>query len=152
MKGSNTMTRAAEIHRLMNPEDLLYPTHGASIVVASENAIRRRHIAEALRIDGYYVSESDLDETLLGYVHTQPARREPVEVVILDISEFAERGLDLLHAIRSFDWALRIIVLAHRSENEAANEATRLGVNATLSSPWDLDDLRTVVLNVAPPG
>lgn len=119
------------------------------VLVAGMNATMRNHIARALAQDGYRVGESFLDDSLLRRVDTHHGHGDPVEVVILDITQLPDRGLDLLEAVRQLDWAMQVILLTKEDDSGVQQEAARLGATATLTQPFDVDDLRTVVLNIA---
>ena len=143
------MSRSAEWKPMPAIKNLPYDGPDPKVLVAGMNATMRNHIARALAQDGYRVGESVLDDTLLRRVDTHQGHGDPVEVVILDMTQLPDRGLDLLEAVRQVDWALRVILLMKEDDSGLQQEAARLGANATLTEPFDVDDLRTVVLNVA---
>lgn len=129
--------------------NLCYDGPDPKVLVAGMDAALRHHLARALARDGYRVGESALDDTVLRRVDTRHGHGDPVEVVILDVTQAPDRGLDLLEAVRQLDWALRVILLVEQDDARLQQEAARLGANATFTKPFDVDDLRTVVLNIA---
>jgi DNA-binding NtrC family response regulator len=58
-------------------------------------------------------------------------------------------GLDRLRRVRDADWAVPVIAITRPGDLATSSAAERLGVAAVFESPFALDDLRTVVLNLA---
>ncbi len=59
-------------------------------------------------------------------------------------------GLQILHGIRRSDWSTPVILITGYGTEEVQKEARRLGALAFFNKPFDVDDLRTAILNALP--
>lgn len=73
----------------------------------------------------------------------------PFDVVITDIRLPGASGLDLLAALRSRSLGAARIVITGFGTTDVHDRATSLGAAAVFDKPFDIDDLRTAVVNVA---
>ena len=118
------------------------------VLLAEDDADMRRLLAWALRTAGYDVVEAGdgievLDE-LDSRIRSNSAR--PFGVIILDVNMPFLTGLDLLAALRSAQWATRVILITAFGDEAIRTEARELGAFAILEKPLELDELRTAVL------
>ena len=60
-------------------------------------------------------------------------------------------GLELVAAIREQACALSVVLVSAFADDETIRRARGMGVAHVLSKPFDLDDLRTVALNLLCP-
>src|SRR2546422_4656819 len=99
----------------------------------------------ALSAFGYNISEADSAEAARVLIKQQ----EP-DLLLLDVNLPGISGLDFLRELRSANGSgpLVIIITAHGSERMAV-EAVKAGAHDYLSKPFELDDLRLVVMNAA---
>src|SRR2546426_8646174 len=99
----------------------------------------------ALSAFGYNISEADSAEAARVLIKQQ----EP-DLLLLDVNLPGISGLDFLRELRSANGSgpLVIIITAHGSERVAV-EAVKSGAYDYLSKPFELDDLRLVVMNAA---
>lgn len=111
---------------------------GRILVVDDEAAIRVA-MAEFFALQGYVVrSAGDASEAKAHLAH------EPYAVVIADLQmsgQSAAAGLDLLHHVRAWHPATRIIVLTACGSPELETRAMRCGVDTFLHKPQPLPTL-----------
>ncbi len=70
----------------------------------------------------------------------------PVDVVVSDIRMPGASGLDLLAGLRRDDWTTPVVLITAFGDPGGRHaEAYRLGADAVLDKPLDVDDLRLVV-------
>jgi DNA-binding NtrC family response regulator len=123
------------------------------VLLAEDDDEARTLLARALRQDGYRVREArdghellqEMGGAMLG--HTE----DPIDLVISDIRMPGPSGLAVLRSVRSADWAIPFILITAFGDEDTHREAERLGARAVFDKPFDVDDLRTAVLNTLPP-
>jgi DNA-binding NtrC family response regulator len=118
------------------------------VLVADDDPDTREALAEALRNDGYEVIEAQNGWELLQHLATPDTEPAPVDLVISDVRMPGKNGLDVLAGLR---WAnggsTPFILITGFSDLQMHAEARRLGATAVLAKPFELDQLRTVVIN-----
>jgi CheY-like chemotaxis protein len=106
-----------------------------------------------LRADGYHVTSvidgAELLKTLRA--RRQGAARPSVDLVVTDIHMPAFSGLEALADLRSKDLALPVVLITAFGDAQTHAEARALGATAIVDKPFDVDDLRTLVLNLLTP-
>lgn len=126
----------------------------ARVLVAEDEEELRDLVAATLRRDGYEVVTARDGGELLDRLASARLRDEahtPIDLIISDVRMPGWTGLQILSGIRSTDWATPVILITGFGDRETRREAARLGVAAFFDKPFDLDDLRTAVLNIVPP-
>lgn len=124
------------------------------VLVAGPDPRMRIVLASVLRREGYDVAQSADDPELLDHVAralSSPPWHEPIDALVLDARDEGRSTLDLLAKLREQDWATPAIVVIARGDEEAADEATRLGASLVLAMPIDPDDLRGALSSILPP-
>lgn len=110
----------------------------------------RRFIAGVLRRDGYEVVEAqngdELFDTLMAQLRS-PSLAQPIELIISDLRMPGLTGLQVLHELRSSDWATPFILITAFGGNELRDQAVREGATAVLDKPFDMDALRAAVVS-----
>ncbi len=76
--------------------------------------------------------------------------REP-DLIVSDVRMPGMSGLELLAWLRDENCTVRTVLVSAFADDETIDQARRLGVAHILSKPFDLDDLRMVVLNLLSP-
>lgn len=120
------------------------------VLIADDDADTRQTLADALRLDGYEVIEAQNGWELLQYLATtQNPEVDPaqVDLVISDVRMPGKNGLDVLAGLRWANGSTPFILITGFSDLQMHAEARRLGATAVLSKPFELEQLRTVVLN-----
>jgi len=126
----------------------------ARILLAEDDVEMRRLLAATLRRDGYEVIEAadGIELRRLVELHLLDNREHPaVDLVITDIRMPGQSGLRVLAGLRSEDWATPVLLITAFGDEATHAEAKRMGAAAVFDKPFDLDDLRTAVLNLVGP-
>jgi DNA-binding response OmpR family regulator len=122
------------------------------IFLAEDDPALRQTIALSLRRDGHFVLESTDGAALvrdLGHVFWGEHRDTSPSLIITDVRMPGKDGLAIIRGIRSFSWCPRFIVITAFGDDAVHAEGYRLGAEAVLDKPFDLDFLRKVVTDVA---
>jgi DNA-binding response OmpR family regulator len=122
------------------------------IVVAEDDPDMRTLIAGGLRRDGFEVVEAGNGWELLQclasrYLHAGEPD-QAIDLVISDVRMPGKTGLDVLAGLRWAEWPVPVILITGFGDLQTHAEARRLGAIAVFDKPFDLDDLRTLTLNL----
>lgn len=124
----------------------------ARVLVAQVDARARALLASALRDDGHDVIEvasgSELLDRLAQDFLANRLFDQP-NVVVCDLRIPRCCGLDVLVSLKLAHWALPVILLSSQVDRDMYSAARRLGAVAVFDYPFDIDDLRTLVMNVS---
>jgi DNA-binding response OmpR family regulator len=124
-----------------------------SVLLAVEDPDLRRLVADVLRRDGHEVMEASDGTTLLfNLARTQlvNARWPEACLVISDLHMPLHDGLSVLRSLR--DHGQRhppFVFLTAFADDHARAEARRLGALAFIEKPFDVDQLRALVREIA---
>ena len=122
----------------------------AHLLIAEDDRAFRSLLAANFRDDGYEVEEVcdgyELLQTLAASLEDE-ARPRTSRLVITDVYMPHVGGLDVLRWVRDEALHLPFIVITALGNRATHDRAKRLGAYAVLEKPFDLDDLRTAVLN-----
>lgn len=147
----------------MRTERQTWPIHGHSlyeafrsirttrILLAEDDREMRRLIASTLKKEGYEVVEVSDGNQLLSMIGSQilnPRNHPPADLVISDVRMPGHNGLEVLAGLRHADWSTPVILITAFGDDETHAEARRLGAAAIIDKPFDLNDLKTVVINL----
>lgn len=121
---------------------------GMTVIVADDDDELRDLIADALRSDGYKVVEARDGEELLSLVADSvgDAATRP-DVVVVDVRMPKLSGLGVLEELRRTYVRLPVVVITGFSPDSVEVVARRLGAMGVLRKPFDMDDLRTAIVN-----
>jgi len=126
------------------------------ILVAEDDGEMRAVLVEALRGNGYQVTEcSDGFRPLnhLGSVLLSPevlgGESEEFDLVISDIRMPGVTGLSILEGVRLFEGFPPVILITAYGDEDTHTEAERLGAAAIFDKPFDVDDLLAKVRDIA---
>ena len=151
--GARGSRRAAERRDAPDPlvEAQESPPH---VVVAEDDAEMRRMLGETLREEGYDATEIQDGRTLRNFISVAgvDSRRPAADLLISDIRMPGCTGLEVLQALRGFDWALPVILITAFGDEETHEEALRLGARKVFDKPFDLEALVAEVREVLPAG
>lgn len=126
--------------------------HPKKILVADDDADMRRLLATRLRGDGYQIIECSDGEGVLEYLAgsmMRPREHDAPDIVVCDIRMPGVSGLELLAVLRQFGARVPVILMSAFDDEITRGEAKRLGARALFHKPFDLDDLGTLILNLA---
>jgi DNA-binding response OmpR family regulator len=118
------------------------------VLVADDDDDIRFMVASALRLDGYVVIEARDGGEALRLV-SDP--RSVPDVIVTDIRMPDMSGLTLLVGLRDEGWMTPIVVMSAFLSDQVRAVADQFGADAVFGKPFEIDDLRTVVMNVLRP-
>ena len=122
----------------------------STIFLAEDDDDMRALISMALQNDGYDVIEAkdgaELLELLAG-ASSSPMRRP--DIIVSDVLMPCYSGLGVLAALHKSSWNIPVILITARRDESVIRDAMRLGASAVVHKPFDIDDLRTAILNVS---
>ena len=116
----------------------------ARVALADDSRNMRRAIADVLRGDGYEVREAADGSELLELVAAWPP-----ELVVTDMQMPLVSGMEVIERLRARGSAPPIILITGSALEAVRAEALARGASAVFPKPFDVDDLRTAVLNLA---
>lgn len=121
------------------------------VLVAEDDPDMRALVRTALAADGHDVIEAAngreaLD--LLSPLHLGSAR--PPDVIVTDVRMPGVSGFSLVSGLRACGWTTPMIIMSAHGEG-LHEEAKRVGADAVFAKPFEIDDLRTAVMNVTRP-
>jgi CheY-like chemotaxis protein len=120
----------------------------STVLVADDDDDMRALVASSLRADGYEVLEAIDGAELLDRLEealTDPHSRP--DVVVTDIMMPRLSGLGVLDALRRAQLHFPVILMTVLADDSIHIVAKRLGALGVLRKPFDIDDLRTAVVN-----
>jgi CheY-like chemotaxis protein len=122
----------------------------ARVFLAEDDDEMRTLLGGALRQDGYEVVEARdggemLERVRIAYQNPEDAP----DVIVMDVRMPKLSGLGLLSAIRRARWSTPVILITGFGDSVLHEQAQSLGATVVFDKPFDVDDLRTAVLNVS---
>ena len=106
----------------------------------------RRLLGATLRQDGYIVVEAADGEEMLTALTNAQSGSDAIDLVVADIRMPRLTGLEVLAKICASDITVPVILITAFGDPVTHERAYELGAAAVLDKPFDLDDLRSVVL------
>jgi CheY-like chemotaxis protein len=113
------------------------------ILLIEDDAPLRTVLAEVLREDGYAVEEAADGRSALDALRAAP------DAVVLDLHLPHLDGPGFIQALRDDPDGARVPLLVVSGAAQAADAADRLGADALLPKPFDLDELLGAVHRVS---
>jgi two-component system response regulator HydG len=108
-----------------------------SILVADDDQAHRTMLATLLGGWGYAVAEADDGRTAVEAV-----RRNPFDLILMDIRMLDVSGLEALARIKTYNPAIPVIIMTAFSSVDTAVQALKSGAYDYLTKPLDFDNLR----------
>ncbi len=122
----------------------------ARVFLAEDDDEMRELLCGALRQDGYEVVEARDGGEMLERVRVAYQNPEDApDVIVMDVRMPKLSGLGLLSAIRRARWSTPVILITGFGDSMLHDQAQSLGATVVFDKPFDVDDLRTAVLNVS---
>jgi CheY-like chemotaxis protein len=124
------------------------------VLVAEDDGEMRSLLSSVLAKDGYEVIEACSGEELVdffGLALLDKSLCGSVDIVVSDLRMPGYSGLEALAGLRAAGCSVPFILITAFGSEEIHRQARDLGATAVFDKPFDMEDLRTVVLNVAPP-
>jgi DNA-binding response OmpR family regulator len=113
------------------------------ILLVEDDAPLRSILAEALREDGYAVEEAADGRSALDAMQATP------DAVVLDLQLPHLDGPGFIRELRDHPGRGRVPLLVVSGAAQAADAADRLGADALVRKPFDLDELLGAVHRVS---
>jgi len=129
--------------------DAYVALHPRRVLLAEDDDQMRMLVAAALRADGHHVVEARDGRALLDEIGSELLGERPgqlTDLIVSDIRMPGLTGLEVLAGIRQARWSTPVILITAFGD-EATHVAARALGAACFDKPFDLDDLRTAVLN-----
>ena len=121
------------------------------VLVAEADAEMRSLLVAELRRDGYEVLEAgDGAEAAALLARLRGRPDEAPELIVTDICMPTQTGIELLAELRKTEWRAPVILITAFGDSEIHERARQFGAVAVFDKPFDLDDLRTAILNFLP--
>jgi CheY-like chemotaxis protein len=121
----------------------------ATVFVADDDLEMLALLTHALRRDGYDVlavrSGAQLLEAIERGLVQSPIVRP--DLIVTDIRMPGRSGLEVVERLRQAGWDIPVVVITAFGDGETHRAAARLQA-AIFDKPFDVDDLRTAVLNL----
>ncbi len=122
----------------------------SKVFVAGDAACKK--LSDHLRSSGYWVCEGKVGLKLLRHVRPEETNcAEPVDLLVLDATQDSQVALHIIEMVRMTDWALPIIVLVNRTDDDLEQELKRLGVTAWFNFDADVESIHTAISSLVPP-
>jgi DNA-binding response OmpR family regulator len=124
------------------------------VLLAEDDAAFRRLIASVLREDGYEVLEAEDGVALLANIEaTLTLRRERADtfLVVADIRMPGLTGLDVLAILRCANSTTPVILITAFGDEATHVEGRELGAVAVFDKPFNVEELRSAVVETMPP-
>jgi DNA-binding response OmpR family regulator len=121
------------------------------LLVGEDDPEMRALLGTSLRADGFDVIEmKDGEEVLVHLSEVSAHRVLTPDLVIMDVRMPRHSGLELLAAMHLAAWNVPVILITAFGDDVLHRRAKELGAAAVFDKPFDLDDLRTAILNLCP--
>jgi CheY-like chemotaxis protein len=121
----------------------------ARIVVVDDDPDARALLSSALRHDGHDVLEAVCGMDALTRVSSMMlAGLDEPDVIVTDIRMRGVNGLALIAGLRVAGCKAPVVVMTAYTGDTFREHAERLGASAFFVKPLDIDELRTVVLDL----
>ena len=119
-----------------------------TVLVADDDDDMRSLVADTFRSDGYTVIEARDGTELLDLLeHAFDDPRALPDVVVTDVLMPHLSGLGVLDALQRAHLHFPVILMTALADESVHTVARRLGALGVLHKPFDVDDLRTAVMN-----
>ncbi len=112
----------------------------STILLAEDEPITRRHLAEVLEKEGWHVLRAEDGEVAVALFE-----RNPVDILLLDVKMPKMDGLKALADMRSRRRDFEAIILTGYGDESIAIQALRNGAAGFLRKPVDLEELLAVL-------
>lgn len=111
-----------------------------TILVVDDDSAHRTMLRTLVGGWGYDIVEADDGSTAIEEV-----KKEPFDVVLMDVRMLKVSGLEALEKIKSFNPAIPVTIMTAYSSVDTAIEALKKGAYDYLTKPLDFDKLRLTI-------
>ncbi len=124
------------------------------VILAEDDSAFRRLLASVLEQEGYEVLEAQDGLALLASIEdTLTIRRERPDgfLVVADVRMPGLTGLDVLAILRCANWRTPVILITAFGDDATHAEGVELGAVAVLDKPFNVEELKAMVMETVPP-
>jgi DNA-binding response OmpR family regulator len=114
--------------------------------LADNDRALRRMVAATLSFYGYTVEQAGSGLALQDRLRRLLQGGRAPDLIIADFRMPGPTGLDVLRTIRRWKWDTPFLLITASDDEEIHDEARRLGADAVLIKPFDIEDLCAVSL------
>jgi len=114
------------------------------VIVADDDDDMRSAVAQALRIEGYVVSEAHDGAELMAMLDEGSVRPD---IIVADVKMPRLSGFGVLQALTVGHRDVPVVLMTAFSDGPVGAVALELGAVGVLRKPFDPDDLLTAVCN-----
>lgn len=118
------------------------------VLVAEDDDEMRLTIGRALRRDPYRLVLTPDAVSLLARIDALEDEGAPYHLVVSDVRMPQMSGVVLVRALRARGVTVPVVLVSAFASPELRLEAAAAGTTHLMSKPFDLDDLRTVVMTL----
>ncbi|HEY4117916.1 MAG TPA: response regulator [Byssovorax sp.] len=132
------------------PRRIPFVRASGRVLVAEDDDDMRDLVAGALRLDGYDVVEVCDGGRFIVQVseaYEQLDARTVFDLVVSDIRMPVASGLSVVETLRRAQWRTPVILMTAFVDDELRRRAKALDA-VLFDKPFDIDDLRTIALNL----
>jgi DNA-binding response OmpR family regulator len=122
----------------------------ARILVAEDDPDLLRLVSAVLAHDGYDVLEVADGAAMLEYLAACQSHGSAPHVIVSDVFMPGKSGLDVLASLRKLGISAPVVLMTAFPDHCSEASALELGAVTLLAKPFELDDLRMIVLNLLP--
>lgn len=123
----------------------------ARVLLAEDDDDLRYILGYALREDGHTVIEVTTGSELLDFLGMAVVSSQLFDypdVIVADLLLPGFSGIEVLTGLRVAGWSIPFILMTGVGDRHLRERAMQLGAVAFFKKPFDVDDLRTVLINV----
>jgi len=137
MRAGARILESAHINTDMTGKRMNSKSH---ILVVDDDNAHRTMLRTLLGGWGHEVSEADDGETAIEKV-----KKQPYDLVLMDVRMVKMSGLEALDAIKAYNPAIPVIIMTAYSSVETAVEALKQGAHDYLTKPLDFEKLKITI-------
>lgn len=123
------------------------------VLVADDDPDVLKVVAFALRGFGFEVIQASDGDELLAKIAGNPLANEasgPPDIVVTDVRMPGSTGLEILELLRQANARTAVVLMSAYADMETRAKASELGVDAFFAKPFDVDELASTVVELAP--
>ena len=124
------------------------PLHSMHLLLADDDLDFLSLAAESLRKDGYLVDEVSDGLELLRRSTADHLHAAGIDVIISDVLMPGASGMSMLMQINQMKSPPPVVMITGCRDTDVHLWAQQLGAVAVFDKPFELDDLRTLLVNI----
>lgn len=128
------------------------PMRRARILLAEDDPELRTMVSLLLSADGFEVVEVRDGQQLLDYLNGAAADgtgSSVPDLILSDVCMPSVDGLQVLEQVRRAELDVPVVLMTAFATEHMSRHADELGAATLLTKPFEIDDLRMIVLNLA---